>query len=158
LHKPECAVLHEPQTDWLLEHLTRLTQANGQYVVRLYGPLSTADRGGTVALNIVDPTGRLWNCWHVEVLANQRNLSLRAGCHCNPGAREVALDIGHAQCLGLFRDKDRLSYLEYVRRIKGSLSGVVRVSLGLASAFRDVHRFVQFSLPTSPRPAEELSS
>ena len=63
---------------------------------RLFSCTDPADsyaRGATVALNFVDPSENVWDCWQVETLANARKLSLRAGCHCNPGAREVALDI-----------------------------------------------------------------
>jgi selenocysteine lyase/cysteine desulfurase len=44
-----------------------------------------------------------------------------------------------------FNDKDQLSDTEFLRAIQGSASGVVRVSLGLASTFHDVYRFVRFA-------------
>jgi molybdenum cofactor sulfurtransferase len=96
-------------------------------------------------MNFVDPSGRVWDCWQVETLANDRKLSLRAGCHCNPGAREVALNYTRAQLAPAFKDKDQLSYADFQRTIQGSTSGVVRVSLGLASTFHDVYRFRQFA-------------
>jgi molybdenum cofactor sulfurtransferase len=132
-------------TDWLIGQLESLRHTNGTPVVRLYGPRTSADRGATVALNFVDPAGAVWNCWHVEALANEQNLSLRAGCHCNPGAREVALDIPTDELTPLFRDKHHRPYERYVEEIQDQLSGVVRVSLGIASTFADVYRFVEFA-------------
>jgi selenocysteine lyase/cysteine desulfurase len=70
---------------------------------------------------------------------------VRAGCHCNPGAREVALNKTQAELAGCFKDKDQLSYAEFLGAIQDSVSGVVRVSMGLASTFQDVHRFVGFA-------------
>jgi selenocysteine lyase/cysteine desulfurase len=132
-------------TDYLLEQLQSIRHANGQPVVRLYGPPTRARRGATIALNFIDPAGVAWNCWHVEALANARNLSLRSGCHCNPGAREVALDIPKADMAVLFVDKAARTYEQYIDDIHDRLSGVVRVSLGIASNFADVHRFVEFA-------------
>jgi selenocysteine lyase/cysteine desulfurase len=140
-------------TGWLLEQLARMTHTNGQPLVRLYGPRDTTHRAATVALNFLDPSGRRWDCWQVETLANARNLSLRAGCHCNPGAREAALDYTRAEMAAAFVDKDRLSYADYRQAIQGSTSGVVRVSLGLASTFHDVYRFLQFAGEFADRSA-----
>ena len=78
---------------------------------------------------------------------------MRAGCHCNPGAREVALNYTRAELAACFKDKDRLSYADYVRAIEGSVAGVVRVSLGLASTFHDVYRFTQFAAEFANREA-----
>jgi selenocysteine lyase/cysteine desulfurase len=138
-------------TGWLLERLEQLQHDNGRPVVQLYGPRDTTARGATVSMNFVDPDGQLWDCWQVEALANQRNLSLRAGCHCNPGAREAALDIDKAQLAASFKGKDRQSYAQFQQTIGGSISGVVRVSPGLASTFEDVYRFVQFAMEFANR-------
>jgi molybdenum cofactor sulfurtransferase len=139
-------------TNWLLKALQQLQHANGQPVVRLYGPQDTTGRGATVALNLIDPRSTPWDCWQVERLANSRRLSIRAGCHCNPGAREAALEFSRAQLAACFKDKDHLSYAHFLDGIEDSLKGVVRVSLGPASTFQDVHRFVQFASEFADRP------
>ena len=71
---------------------------NGQPVVSVYGPPDMRDAAQTVALNMLDPSGAVWDCWRVEALANERKLSVRPGCHCNPGAREVALGYPRRRC------------------------------------------------------------
>ena len=93
----------------------------------------------------VDPLGTVWDCWEVEALANARRLSIRAGCHCNPGAREAALGFTETHLAPCFKDKEHLSYAEFQHVIRDRVRGVVRVSLGLASTFGDVYRFVQFA-------------
>jgi hypothetical protein len=44
-----------------------------------------------------------------------------------------------------FKDKERLGFAAFQQVIRDRLSGVVRVSLGLASTFGDAYRFVQFA-------------
>ena len=113
--------------------------------LHVYGPRAMEARGATVALNLVDPFGAVWDCWEVEALANVRRLSLRAGCHCNPGAREAALGYTRMQLAPCFKDRERLGFAEFQQVIRDRLSGVVRVSFGLASTFGDAYRFVEFA-------------
>jgi selenocysteine lyase/cysteine desulfurase len=140
-------------TERLLRELPLLRHANGGPLVRVYGPADAEARGATIALNFVDPAGELWDCWQVERLANARNISLRAGCHCNPGAREVALGIDAAELSACFADADDLSYEAFLQRIQPSVQGVVRVSLGLVSNVADVSRFVEFAASFADRAA-----
>ena len=130
-------------TGWLLEQLGRLRHANGRPLVQVYGPHGTAERGANVALNFLDP-GRLWDCWRVERLANERNLSLRAGAT-DPGAREVALHYTRDQVAPCFEHKDTVSYTDFLDTIGDQLGGVVRVSMGVASTFGDVEQFLAFA-------------
>jgi molybdenum cofactor sulfurtransferase len=145
-------------TGWLLEEIKGLKHANGRPVVQLYGPRDTTQRAATVAMNFLDPDGATWDCYQVEALANERRLSLRAGCHCNPGAREVALNFTQEQLAACFKDKNQRTYTEFLGAIQGSMSGVVRVSLGLASTFQDVYRFVQFASEFADRGVPALTA
>lgn len=74
---------------WLIEQLMSLYHSNGKPLVRLYGPASTDGRGSTVTVNLFDPEGQLFDFRDVERAANERQISLRTGCFCNPGAGEV---------------------------------------------------------------------
>ncbi|HEY1293134.1 MAG TPA: aminotransferase class V-fold PLP-dependent enzyme [Chloroflexota bacterium] len=143
-------------TAWLLDKLQTLLHANGRPVVRVYGPRDHVDRGATIAVNMLDAAGTTWDCWEVERLANRRNLSLRSGCHCNPGAREVALGFEHDELAACFEGKDQLSYGEFLRRTRPSTQGVVRVSLGVASTFHDVYRLLEFAKEFVDRPAGRM--
>ena len=78
-------------TGWLLDALGALRHSNGAPVVRVYGPAGTDRRGATIAMNFFDPAGVLIDSVRVERRANLAGISLRSGCHCNPGVREVAL-------------------------------------------------------------------
>jgi selenocysteine lyase/cysteine desulfurase len=130
---------------WLIEELSALRHANGTYLVRLYGPRSTARRGGTVALNFSDASGEIIDQEEVERRANERKISLRTGCFCNPGSGEVALGLSTSELTSCFSAApERMSYEDFRNCIRGG-SGAVRVSLGLVSNFRDVYSFVEFA-------------
>jgi molybdenum cofactor sulfurtransferase len=141
-------VIHERVrclTRWLLGKLTGVRHANGNPVIRVYGPLSTEGRGGTVTMNFYDPSGRFFDHRIVEARANAHNISLRTGCFCNPGGGEVALGISRPELVACFSQSEERLTLDDLRLcIDGKSSGAVRVSLGLVSNFADVYRFVGF--------------
>jgi len=132
-------------TGWLINRLLALRHSNGRPLIRLYGPPNTDRRGATIQVNFFDPDGRLIDSTEVERLANDARISLRAGCHCNPGAREVALDFGQAELAACFRDKDELSFEQFLHVIDGKTTGALRASLGLATTFADVCTYAQFA-------------
>lgn len=132
-------------TGWLIEQLLALRHSNGTPVIRLYGPPNIHRRGGTVQVNFFDATGRLYDCKDIERMANRRRISLRAGCHCNPGAREGALGFTREELVSCFRDKDCKTFDEFLQGIEGKTTGAVRASLGLATTFGDVYRYVQLA-------------
>ena len=143
-------------TGWLLTALTGLRHGNGQPMVRVYGPRGTELRGATVTVNFFDPAGALIDSQLVEQHANAAGISLRAGCHCNPGAREIALDFSEAELTASFRDKDHLSYEQFIQVISGKTTGAARASLGLASTFADVYKFWEFAQGYRDVPLGEL--
>src|SRR5260221_2543390 len=57
-------------TGWLLERLLALQHSNGRFMARIYGPADAAMRGGTIALNLYDPDGHLFDYRRVEELAS----------------------------------------------------------------------------------------
>jgi molybdenum cofactor sulfurtransferase len=133
-------------TGWLIDRLLGLRHGNGRPLIRLYGPADTRKRGGTVQVNFFDPNGILIECERVERLANAQRISLRAGCHCNPGAREVALGFSREDLVGCFRNKDLLTFEQFLQGLEGRTTGALRASLGLVTTFADVHKYVQFAL------------
>jgi molybdenum cofactor sulfurtransferase len=139
-------------TGWLIDQLIALRHSNGRPVVQLYGPANTHRRGGTVQVSFFDPNGLLIDCTAVEQLANDERISLRAGCHCNPGAREIALGFTQADLAGCFSAKDQLSFEQFLNRIDGRTTGALRASIGLASNFADVYTYVQFAKTFVDRP------
>lgn len=135
-------------TGWLLEQLLALRHDNGRPMVRIYGPATTEERGGTISLNLYDPHGHLLDYRRVEELAGAQAISLRTGCFCNPGAGEMAEGLTEQDMLAGYDLGDRASLPAFVKlmqeRGSNKSAGAIRVSLGIASNFADAARFLDF--------------
>jgi molybdenum cofactor sulfurtransferase len=144
-------VIHERVrclTGWLLDKLTVMQHKNGKPLVRVYGPTSTAERGGAVTVNFYDKEGRAFDHRFIETEANKANISLRTGCFCNPGAGEIALGISRVEldvCFTQPGHEDRLSLDDFRLCIDGKSSGAVRISVGMVTNFNDVDGFLGFA-------------
>ncbi len=132
-------------TAWLIEQLIAIRHCNGRPVIQLYGPVNGDCRAGTVQVNFFDRDGQMIDCNAVEQKATAHNISLRAGCHCNPGAREIALGIPREQLVDCFRDQHSKTFEQFLHSIQGKTTGALRASIGLASNFADVYAYVQFA-------------
>jgi selenocysteine lyase/cysteine desulfurase len=132
-------------TGWLIDQVLSLHHSNGAPLIQLYGPPTTDRRGGTIQVNFFDPNGEMFDCYALEKLANEERISLRAGCHCNPGAREAALGFTRGDLEICFRDKDNITFEQFLQQIDGKTTGALRASIGLATNFADVYKYVQFA-------------
>jgi selenocysteine lyase/cysteine desulfurase len=135
-------------TGWLLSALLALRHGNGRPMVRLYGPATMAQRGGTVTMNFYDPEGRLLDYRRLEELAGEQRISLRTGCFCNPGAGETAEDLTEDDMRAGLAEGDEISLPRFVQVMQargGKSAGALRVSFGLASNFADAERFIAFA-------------
>jgi molybdenum cofactor sulfurtransferase len=130
-------------TGYLLETLQLMRHRNGAPLVQIYGPRTTARRGGTIALNILTPEGRIVDERLIDRRAAHARISLRTGCFCNPGAAEAAFGITK-QLLRERVNKPATNLDEYIAALGMQSAGAIRVSLGLVSNLADVHHLVQF--------------
>ena len=145
-------------TAWLLNEMLSLQHSNGKPVIRLYGPHTGAQRGGTVTFNILTLMGTVVDERIVEHRAIPARISLRTGCFCNPGAGEAAFQLSQNDLLNAFNmsmepgsqptlgeDEKRLGWDDFLAAMGMPSGGGIRVSLGLVSNFADVYRFVEFA-------------
>lgn len=132
--------------DWLVKELMTLKHSNGAPLIKLYGPCSMQGRGGTFTMNFYTQDDVLIDHHSVEAKANQDNISLRTGCFCNPGTGESAFGITESELSSCFaQPTNRLTIDDLKLCIDGKNSGAVRVSLGIASNFKDVYDFIGFT-------------
>jgi molybdenum cofactor sulfurtransferase len=144
-------------TGWLLRQLAALRHHDGSPVVRIYGPVSTDARGGTVACNFYSCDGQFIDHRIIEDRANRENISLRTGCFCNPGGGEAALGISAEELSACFtRTPERLSLDDFRRCIDDKSTGAVRLSLGLVSNFADVYQFMRFARRFADKRADAI--
>lgn len=134
-------------TGWLLDELLALRHGNSRAMVRIYGPATTEDRGGTLTFNLYDPQGHLLDYRRVEELAGKEGISLRTGCFCNPGAGEMAEGLTEEDMqagLAMGPDVNLLSFVRLMQDRSHKSAGSIRASIGLATNFSDVWRFLRF--------------
>ncbi len=135
-------------TGWLLQQLVDLRHANGRPMARIYGPLTTASRGGTVTMNFYDPDGHLLDYRRVEELASAQRISLRTGCFCNPGVGETAEGLTDEDVEAALEASSEMTLprcLQFITHRGGKSAGAIRVSIGIVTNFADVYRFVLFA-------------
>lgn len=134
-------------TGWLLDNLSAMAHSTGIPLAKIYGPLNTEMRGGTIAVNFYNKNGVAFKHRYIEEEANKLNISLRTGCFCNPGAGEVALELEEFELVACFSQPEheqRLSFDDFALCFDGQESGAVRISVGIASNFDDVQKFIDF--------------
>ncbi|KAH9925703.1 PLP-dependent transferase [Amylocystis lapponica] len=99
-----------------------------------------SDTGSIVALIFLFPSGEMMPNSFIEYAASRQNISLRTGCMCNPGGAAAILGLNDAMAAlpaGVT--------LRMFEQHMGRELGVVRISLGLASDFRDVWHVLRFA-------------
>jgi selenocysteine lyase/cysteine desulfurase len=127
-------------TALLLERLISLRRS-----VRLYGPRNLEQRGGTIAFNVLDRSGRVMPYAVVETAARDAGVAVRGGCFCNPGASEAAF--GFPADLARRCTEEASASGFTVERFSECLGpdtavGAVRASVGLATNFSDLDRLI----------------
>ncbi|MDP1795065.1 MAG: aminotransferase class V-fold PLP-dependent enzyme [Acidimicrobiales bacterium] len=136
-------------TTWLLGEMGQLAHGNGSPMVRVFGPTDMECRGGTVAFYLLAPDGSVYDVHRMEALAGRDRISLRTGCFCNPGDGEVAHNITRddmAECfVGHAAPVTFTECHDIIRDASGKMPNTMRVSLGIASTFADVYRFMAFA-------------
>jgi selenocysteine lyase/cysteine desulfurase len=143
-------------TGWLLQQFSALRHSNGSPMVKVYGPVTPEQRGGTIALNFFDPRGHFIDHRRVEECANYVNISLRTGCFCNPGGGEIALGLTPGELQTCFIGHTRYTIDDFRRCIDDRSTGAVRVSVGLASTFEDVYRLAVFARGFKDRLSSDI--
>lgn len=135
-------------TGYILDELLAMRHSNGQPMVELYGPRTTDMRGGTIAMNLLQPSGEMVDERIVETRAIANHMSLRIGCFCNPGVAEAALHIRkdrlEASAPGNVQIEGPISFDDVSDGLGLDNAGSIRVSVGIATNFADVHTFVEF--------------
>ena len=106
-----------------------------------------------------DRDGRPIDDRRVEELANREDISLRTGCFCNPGAGEIAHHLAAADMVKWFDRDQAMSFLELREQLLAEhdlLVAAVRISVGLATNFADVFRFMCFMQGFVDRTVDEI--
>jgi molybdenum cofactor sulfurtransferase len=129
---------------WLLAELQRLRHSDGSPATVIYGPRTWDRRGATIAFNFLHPDGRVIDERFVDRRAAEHRISVRTGCFCNAGAGETAFSLSSDTLIGA-EFAEGMILDDYIRLIGMPSGGAIRVSLGVATNFADVHAFMRFA-------------
>ena len=142
IHKRVSSVTH-----WLLNQMTAIQHSNGKRLVHIFGPTHMIGRGGTIAFILLDPDGNMIDTQKVEALANRERISLRTGCFCNPGSGELVHNLSREIMAQAFEMPTGMSFNEFsewVRTEHNRNPNTIRISVGVATNFSDIYRFMTF--------------
>lgn len=121
---------------------------NGAPLFKIYAsPTSTygdpRTQGATIAFNVLRPDGSLVGYKDVERAADQHDIYVRSGGHCNPGGVSAALGWSGEEKWRVWEESGH-SCGNPVQTFRGRATGVVRLSLGACSVRADVDKFLDF--------------
>ena len=141
---------------YLAGGLKELRHSNGQPMVKIFGPEGFENRGGNIILNFFDPEGEKHGFEEIEEMANRENISIRSGCFCNPGIDEINNCLTTEEISKYFTSRDQGNYYDMIKYL-GKMRGATRISVGIASAERDLDRFIRFASSLKDKKAGRLS-
>lgn len=137
-------------TGLFIQEMNKLKHDNGTPIVRMFGPLNTEKRGGTVILNFQDVNGTTFPFDWIESQANERLISIRSGCFCNPGIDETNHCISNEEMAQYYTSRkmkdfdSSTNFLKYMSDQIGRMRGATRVSFGIATTTKDIETFINF--------------
>ena len=131
--------------------ISNLRHSNGRPLCVIYNDSSDAQpyadpttQGATIAFNVLDVNGNHIGYSHVEKVANERAIYLRAGGLCNPGGIASYLKVEPWQFKRAWSAGYKCGGADSLEIINGKPTGVVRASLGAMSVIAEVDRLIVF--------------
>ena len=130
-------------TQYLFDQLKTLKHPNGLPQLKIYGPATREQTGGTLIMNFFDAQGRTIPFEEIEQKANACKISLRSGCFCNPGIDEINNDLTPEELSDFFTSNLQGGYREIINALQ-KMRGATRISVGLATTKADLDYFINF--------------
>ncbi len=127
-----------------LLQLDHLRHGNALPLIKLFGPKTTAGRGGSFLINFFDVHGKQYPFQYIEQLANENKISLRTGCFCNPGIDEISSNLSADQLEKYFANREYGDADDMVQFL-GKRRGAVRISIGIPTTIADMEKFIRFA-------------
>lgn len=133
----------ESLTCYLAEKLKNIQHSNGNPIIKIFGPQDRKKTGGTIIMNFFDKNDNVYPFDDIQFKANQKNISIRSGCFCNPGIDEVNNCITTDELSAYFSSHDDGCYSD-MNYFLNKMRGATRVSVGIATSKKDVDTFLDF--------------
>lgn len=131
-------------TGLLIEALCAIRHSTGLPLIKIYGPATMENRGGTILMNFFDSIGQRYPFRSIEQIAAKELISFRTGCFCNPGIDEILSWINADQMGEYFANRRHAEY-DDMTVFLGRLRGAIRISVGIPTSKSDIKKFVDFA-------------
>lgn len=128
---------------YLYTALKHIKHDTGVSVVKLLGPEEHKNAGGTLIMTFFNPDGSLAPFELIEQKANKLNISVRAGCFCNPGIDEVNNCLTSSELHAYFSSREKGNYQDMIHYLN-KMRGAIRVSVGIPTIQKDLDTFIRF--------------
>jgi len=128
---------------YLYGELKQLKHDTGVQQVNLLGPEDRSKTGGNLIMTFCNPDESLIPFDLIEAKANEKMISIRSGCFCNPGIDETNHCATTEELKDYFTSRDHGHYFEmtsYLNKLRGS----TRASVGIATIKEDLDCFIDF--------------
>ena len=128
---------------YLHQQLKNCTHSNGVLQLDIFGHPRRENTGGTMVMCFKNPDGSKVGFEKVETLANEKRISIRSGCFCNPGLDETNNCLSTSELAKYFTSREKGDYydmIEYLHKMRGA----TRVSVGIATNKRDLDAYISF--------------
>ncbi len=135
-------------TGWLLEQLHELRHSNGKQRVRIFGPLDLVGVRATIALNFLDPDGEPVDFRHTEACAARQHLAANRLATATQARARSPTKSHKTSWPDASRAIRRFLTPSYTSGSNGTAARRptrCAFSLGVASSFADVYRFMHFA-------------
>lgn len=129
-------------TDYLLSELQQLQHSNGKKLIHIFGPSNSEKRGSTMIMNFFDRNENKIDVTEIEQRANEKNISVRTGCFCNPGIDEITNCITSEELSLFYSSREDAKYDKI--HFLGKMRGAIRISLGMMTNYKDCETYLDF--------------
>ncbi len=129
---------------YLYENLENLKHDNGKPLLQIFGPKTNENIGGTMIMGFYSETGGRYQFEQIEAMANEKNISLRSGCFCNPGIDETNNCLTDNELAQYYSSRSNGNYKDMMYYL-GKMRGATRISVGIATVKKDLDTFIDFA-------------
>jgi len=129
--------------NYLHSNLKEMRHSNGQQQLVIFGHPDRENTGGTMIMCFKNPDGSKIGFEKVESLANEKNISIRSGCFCNPGLDETNNCLTTDEISNYFSNRETGDYKEMMEFLH-KMRGATRISVGIATSQKDLDAFISF--------------
>lgn len=127
---------------YLHQQLRELRHANGNPLVRIYGPRDRSSCGGTIIFTVFDERGKRRCFREVEARTAEHRVSVRSGCFCNPGLDEINSEVSPEELEQHFTIAGGMNHAEIMASLS-AIRGATRASVGIATTTRDIDVLIE---------------